>query len=331
LGSTNYAVRGWLAKRGHISVAKGENIAYPSPAMFSLKQLVADNLPSAKPELWADVGGSLWRRFEAWVNTSVDPTWPQRPLITTIAPERLLLEVIPTDVIGKPIARFGVYELATSHLVRDYLVPGDVFVDVGANIGYFSVIAGAAVGHSGAVYAFEPSPRIRARLERNVALNAMHQITVHPEAVTANPGVVRLVEPQGAGNDGLAYVDRNGGEAGVEVRGVRLDELPEFSDRSPALIKVDVEGGEPEVFRGATALLNRSDAPSIIFESFELARDAAMLRDFGYQVLQPAMQGGRVRLTRDLEAPRYRRWEAPNFLAVKSERGRQFAEARLVR
>jgi hypothetical protein len=77
-------------------------------------------------------------------------------------------------------------------------------------------------------------------------------------------------------------------------------------------------------------LLNRSDAPSIIFESFELARDAAMLREHGYQVLKTTMLGGSVRLTRDLEAPRYRRWEAPNFLAVKSERGRKFAEARVI-
>jgi len=298
--------------------------------MFSLKRLVANNLPSAKPELWADVGGTLWRRFEALVNTSLDPTWPKRPLIATIAPEGLLLEVIPSDVIGMPIARFGVYEFATSHLVRAYLLPGDVFVDVGANIGYYSVIAGAAVGRAGAVYAFEPSARIRARLERNVELNQMPQITVRPEAVAANAGVVRLIEPQGTGNDGLAYVDMNGGSAGVEVRAVRLDQLPDFFDRAPALIKVDVEGGEPEVFRGAAALLNRSDAPSIIFESFELARDAALLRDYGYQVLQPTMQNGLVGLTRDLEAPRYRRWEAPNFLAVKSERGRKFADARAV-
>jgi FkbM family methyltransferase len=298
--------------------------------MLSLKRLVADNLPAAKPELWADVSGTLWRRFEAWVNTTVDPGWPKRPFITTIAPDRLLLEVIPADVIGLPIARFGVYEFAVSQLVRQYLAPGDVFVDIGANIGYYSVIAGAVVGRSGAVYAFEPSARIRARLERNVQLNEMRQITVRAEAVTAQSGVVRLVEPQGGGNDGLAYVETNGGNAGVEVRAVRLDELPEFSKRCPQLLKVDVEGGEPEVFRGATSLLDRSDAPSIIFESFEIARDAAILRSHGYEVLQPSLQSGSVRLLRDLKAPRYRRWEAPNFLAVKSQRGREFAEARVV-
>ena len=296
--------------------------------MFSFKRLVAENLPSSKPELWADVGGTLWRRFEAWVNTNVDPSWPKRPFITTIAPDGLMLEVVPSDVIGKPIARFGVYEFAVSQLVREYLKPGDVFVDVGANIGYYSIIAGAVVGQSGTVHAFEPSASVRTRLERNVQLNLMRQIIVRPEAVAATSGTVRLIEPQGTENDGLAYVQTNGGDQGVEVRAVRLDELPEFSERSPQLIKVDVEGGEPEVFRGASALLDRGDAPSIIFESFEITRDAAILRSHGYQLLQPTLRSGVVRLTRDLQAPRYRHWEAPNFLAVKSERGRQFAEAR---
>jgi len=125
-------------------------------------------------------------------------------------------------------------------------------------------------------------------------------------------------------------VEVNGGDAGVEVPAVRLDELPEFSERSPQLIKVDVEGGEPEVFRGATALLGRSDAPSILFESFEIARDASILRGQGYQVLQPVLQNRLVRLTRDLNAPRYRHWEAPNYLAVKSERGRAFVDTRVI-
>lgn len=298
--------------------------------MFFLNRLIAENLPSAKPELWADVGGVLWRRFEAWVNTTVDPTWPKRPFITTIAPERLLLEVIPSDVIGMPIARFGVYEFAVSSLVRQYLKAGDVFVDVGANIGYYSVIAAAAVGPSGAVHAFEPSARVRARLKRNVEVNELRQITVHPEAVGAQGGTVRLVEPEGVGNDGLGHVKATGNE-GTEVRAVRLDELPEFSNACPHLIKVDVEGGEPEVFRGAAGLLERGDAPSIVFESFEIARDAAVLREYGYQVVQPAMHKGSVGLTRDLGAPRYRQWEAPNFLAVKSKRGLAFVEAHVVR
>lgn len=295
--------------------------------MFPLPRLVRENAPNAKPELWANVGGAVWRRLAAWMNTRVDPDWPKRPFITTIEPERLLIEVIPSDVIGMPIMRTGVYEFAASKLVREYLTAGDVFVDVGANIGYYTIIAGRAVGRSGLVHAFEPSPRIRARLERNVKLNGMAQVTLHAEAVTAQSGTVHLVEPMDKGNDGLAFVDTSGESKGIEVRSVRLDELSELRDRPPALLKVDVEGGEPEVFRGASGLLNEADAPSILFESFELERDTDILRSFGYRVFQPVLRNGHVQLSADLSAPRYRTWEAPNFLAVKSARGEHFAKS----
>jgi len=307
-------------------VAKRKNIAY-SRRMFPLEQLVRDNVPSAKPELWASVSGAVWRRLAAWVNTRVDPEWPKRPFITTIEPERLLLEVIPNDVIGKPITRLGVYEFAASKLVREYLKAGDVFVDIGANIGYYTVIAGKAVGAAGRVYAFEPSPRIRARLERNVRLNGMAHVQVRGEAVTAQSGVVTLVEPQGLGNDGLAFVDLSGAHGGVEVCSIRLDDFSELTESKPALLKIDVEGGEPAVFEGASRFFGGADAPSILFESFEIARDAAILHAHGYQVFQPLLRNGVVRLTSDLQAPRYRRWEAPNFLAVKSDRGKHFAQS----
>ena len=186
------------------------------------------------------------------------------------------------------------------------------------------------MGPSGAVYAFEPSARIRVRLERNVELNEMRQINVRSEAVTCKSGVVRFVETPDVANDGLGYVQTSEQNTGVEVRSVSLDEVSEFSERTPTLIKVDVEGGEPEVYRGARALLERADAPSIIFESFHIDRDAAILREHGYHVLQPALRNGSVRLTRDLQAPPYRRWEAPNFLAVKSARGQEFVAARVV-
>lgn len=296
-----------------------------SPAMFSLRRLVVENTPTTKPELWADVSGVLWRRLSAWVNTRVDPAWPKTPLIARLAGNGLMLEVVPGDVIGMPIAQFGVYEFGVSSIVREYLSAGDTFVDVGANIGYYTVLSAGIVGRGGKVFAFEPSASVRARLLRNVELNRLTQVEVRAEAVTAESGVVHLVESADSNNDGLGFVDTQSKD-GVEVRAVRLDELAELRDRPVALMKVDVEGGEPEVFRGATDLLRTSDAPSIIFESFKLERDAAILRDLGYQIFQPMLANGAIALTSNLDAPPYRAWEAPNFLAVKSPRGLRFAE-----
>jgi FkbM family methyltransferase len=296
--------------------------------MPSLQRLILNNMPDSKPELWMNLPGAMWRRVSAWVNTKLDPNWPNQPLLARIGADGLLLEVIPSDVIGAPIALFGVYEFAVTHLLRKYLEPGDVFVDVGANVGYYSVLAGGVVGRTGRVFAFEPNPRVRARLERNVALNSMAGfVEVRPQAASVSDGMVHLVEPDSPSNDGLAFVDTRADAAGIEVQAVRLDGVPDLLGRRPTLLKVDVEGGEPDVFRGASGLLRSADAPSVLFESFELARDSAILRDFGYQIYQPVLSRGFVGLSRDLSLARYRSWEAPNFLAVKSPRGLRFAQA----
>jgi FkbM family methyltransferase len=300
-------------------------------AMLSPSRLITENRPSAKPELWANLPNVLRRRVTAWINDRFDPYWSSRPFISTIEPEKLLLEVIPGDVVGKSMVYFGVYEYALSTLLRAFLKPGATFVDVGANIGYYTVLAASLVGSGGRVYAFEPSPRVRRRLERNVELNQLAQVRIRSEALTREAGMVRLIEPEGRNNDGLAYVDKAGGTDGVEVRAMRLDDDPELAARVPDLIKVDVEGGEPDVFAGAERILSANQAPSVFFESFELARDAGILRAYGYDVFQPAWQDGAVRLTDDLRLPAYRRWEAPNFVAVKSEPGRALVEQLRVR
>lgn len=296
--------------------------------MLNFKRFLEQNRPDAKPEFWAQPGSVARRRLSGWINRRLDPAWPTRPYITSIYPEGLLLEVIPSDVIGKPITQFGTYEYAVSALLRAYLQPGDVFVDVGANIGYFSVIAASRVGASGAVYAFEPNPRIRARLERNVSLNGAEQIYVRAEAVSDAPGTLRLVEPEASGNDGLSRVERSA-TSGVAVTAVRLDAVPELRARPPALVKVDVEGHELEVFGGARGLFEAADAPALIFEAFDIAPYARVLEAAGYRIYQPHLVRGAICLTPDLNAPPYRRWEAPNFFAVKSVRGRGFAEGRL--
>jgi len=294
--------------------------------MPSLRGFVLNNRPSVKPELWRNFGGVAIRRLNAWLNARLDSAWSERPFIATLEPEQLLLEVIPGEVIGQPIVYFGVYEYATSGLMRQFLKSGDVFVDVGANIGYYSVLAAHLVGPEGSVHAFEPSARIRSRLCRNVSLNRFTQIFVRPQAVGSRAGVVQLVEPEGNVNDGLAYVDKRGECRGVDVEAIRLDDLEEFTARPPALIKVDVEGGEPDVFAGAARILSDPEGPVVFFESFELTRDARTLRDFGYEVFRPALHDGQLRLTSNLSAPGYRAWEAPNFVAVKGARGREFAK-----
>jgi FkbM family methyltransferase len=293
--------------------------------MLQPLKFVRNNLPSTKPELWRNAPLALRRRLLAWISSTVDPRWAWRPCLVTVEPEGLLMEVLPDETMSRSILYYGVYEYAPSELVRAYLAPGDTFVDVGANMGYYSLLAAARVGGSGRVLAFEPSARVRARLERSVSLNGFTHVAVRSEAVGEVNGHVTLVEP-GSDNHGLAFVQKEGGvDVGARVRSVTLDDVLGAGKPTPALIKVDVEGGESEVFRGASRLLASPEGPAILFESFKLAHDRVLLERHGYEVLAPSLERGRFCLRPLSTSPdAYRTWEAPNYFAAKGERGRAF-------
>jgi FkbM family methyltransferase len=162
---------------------------------------------------------------------------------------------------------FGLYELDTARVLRRLLRAGDTFVDGGANIGYFTLIAAKAVGPRGRVHAFEPQPEIRARLAEHVAANGVGEVvTIHPVALSDRPGRVPLhtfTDP--AANHGLTtmFAPASAGTRSVEVEAVRLDDyLPGIA---PRLIKLDIEGAEPLAIAGMSETLRRR-RPAVIVE-----------------------------------------------------------------
>jgi len=147
--------------------------------------------------------------------------------------------------------------------VRRYLRPGDCFVDVGANIGVYSLLAASVVGDKGCVHAFEPSPTAAARLRENVSLNRLANVEVHKVAVGALEGQIQFA----TGTDVTDHVaptselDEGGSEPGViHVESTRLDTA--LAGVKVALVKIDIEGAELDAFRGAEALL-RSRNPAV--------------------------------------------------------------------
>lgn len=149
----------------------------------------------------------------------------------------------------------------TERFFRRYLKPGDVAVDVGANIGLYTLVCAVCVGKSGRVYAVEPSPRVFGYLQKNVALNPHRRhIQLFNCALGESDGVVRFSDESQDDRNGI---DDSGAQE-VPVR--RLDALP-ISEASIALLKVDVEGYEKYVLDGATALLPRVQC--IFIETWE--------------------------------------------------------------
>jgi len=147
--------------------------------------------------------------------------------------------------------------------LRTRLQPGDVVVDIGANVGDYTSVAASLVGGTGHVYAVEPGPDNAALL--NDRFRAHGNVTVIPAAVVDHTGTVPLFLDR---RDGRRHslASGNVGKAGgsVEVRGISLDEV--FSRLSRLkVIKIDAQGAEHQILRGAQTVL-RALKPTLILE-----------------------------------------------------------------
>jgi FkbM family methyltransferase len=155
---------------------------------------------------------------------------------------------------------------ALAPILEACLGPGDVFFDVGANIGVYSAWAARLVGAGGEVHGFEPIPATRARFESLIAMNRLENVRVVPTAIGEEPGeTVLWVMPGASGNtSGLRRSEDS------EPLTVKLDTLDGYvaatGCRTPALLKIDVEGFELSVLRGARELMRGSAAPAVVFE-----------------------------------------------------------------
>jgi FkbM family methyltransferase len=171
-------------------------------------------------------------------------------------------------VIGLNVVR-GRYEEQEIDFARRVLRPGDTAVDAGAHIGFFTVQMAAAVGATGHVYAFEPFDGNADLLERSVAENRFeNRVTVQRAAVGAAAGSATLTFPVETLNSGGAYLlrDATAPLAGNRKKEVPLVALDALDIRRPVrFIKMDVEGAEPQVLRGAARILEK-DRPVILSE-----------------------------------------------------------------
>jgi FkbM family methyltransferase len=178
---------------------------------------------------------------------------------------------------GSYIGRFldyrGIYEEGVIRKLASLLSPGMGFVDVGANIGLHCLVAAHKVGASGRVLALEPQRLVYERLKANIVLNGLSQVTALNIAVGVTESELTLYQLSDA-NDGLATLaltadERSSSHETVHV--VRLDSLINsvFGDALPDVIKIDVEGAELEVLRGATNAFTRSQPNYVFVECIE--------------------------------------------------------------
>jgi FkbM family methyltransferase len=206
-----------------------------------------------------------------------------------------------------PTYNLGVYEYHLQEAISRMLSParrrngsgpGAVFYDLGANEGFFTVIATQMVGPGGQVVAFEPHPQFADYIRRNLKINNLHSslVVFHQKAVGDVEGVAQLIiqglcmshlsSAQELLSHSWAETQPRYVQSGqtCEVELTTLDAVADRHGRPPDLVKIDVEGAEVAVLRGAAGLL-KADPPAILCE-FHSPETAALggeiLRKYGY-------------------------------------------------
>lgn len=210
-------------------------------------------------------------------------------------PWNLTIHACPAEVISRSIATQGVYDLTVTEAIMRLADPGDNALDIGANIGYMSLVLARSVGPQGRVVSFEPSPNVLPLLRTNVNLWESHRIApieIRTIALSDTDGEGHLGWPAGSDcNWGLASLEVHEGGIPVNIR--RLDSL---SLGRVDIMKVDVEGHEAPVFSGAQNLLGHRLIRDILFEEHQPfpAPSHQVLLDHGYRI---------YRLTRSIGRP----------------------------
>jgi len=303
-------------------------------AMSSWIQRVRDvarrNRPSRKPQLWEDPWLSLRRRLAFEVNRRTRADWLDSTHVIPLsgagfangggAP--LSLAVVPREMMNQSLFLYGSFEIAETRLIQSLLRPGMTFLDIGANIGYYTVIGARLVGPSGKVHCFEPHPEIRARLQDNIARNGFQNVVVHGEAVAENSGTVSFFVSAYDENQGVSSIlPGSGRRESQPVPSVSLDDfVAGLGPGGVDLIKMDIEGAEVQVISGGQRTLSANDAPAIIFEAANLEPVARALSAFGYRIKRHHYTLARGLELLDPDAAFdniFGEYEAPNYLAAK--------------
>jgi FkbM family methyltransferase len=228
----------------------------------------------------------------------------------------------PTKTIGRSILTTGVYDIAVSELMARLIGAGDTVIDAGANIGYMTLLASVVAGPGGNVLAFEPHPDLFRIMQQNVtaARNwlCIANTQLDNSALGDWRGTADLLLPADFdSNDGVARIAPTTNPAGcsMSVTMKTLDDV--LGNETAAVLKLDVEGFEPQVLRGAVRALQERRIQHIIFEEhdIEASEVVPVLRAGGFQVYSLGWSIHGIVLSPVETGSLAAEYEAPNFVA----------------
>ena len=165
----------------------------------------------------------------------------------------------------------GVYGELDTKIIREEIHEGDIVIDVGANIGYYTLIFAQLVGRSGkviaVVFAFEPEPKNFEILKKNIKINNYQNIIAEQKIVSDKSGIVKLFIAE-HGIVGHRINQQKSSQKFIEVESIILDNyIKKLNlDNKINFIKIDVEGSEPKVLEGTKEIIQKSNQLKIFTE-----------------------------------------------------------------
>jgi FkbM family methyltransferase len=220
------------------------------------------------------------------------------------------------DFVDRQIYASNDWDSDVGHIISNLLRPGDTFLDVGANIGYFSILASRIVGEHGLVVALEPNPVVFTRFLENIKMNKIE--TIEPICLGASnqPGSAPLFL-EGKGHTGAGSLMKS--PISTDQTIIKLDSLDHiFASRNlptPNLIKIDVEGAEVLALEGMRNILAQSDAPPLLVEvsewgltemGYSIPELVGLLEEFGYTMQRIS----RIRTSKWSKAKSFEQYDA---------------------
>ncbi|MFY9351944.1 MAG: FkbM family methyltransferase [Sphingobium sp.] len=230
---------------------------------------------------------------------------------------RYKMYVDPSDyAISVHLMMDGYWELGLSEEIARTVKPGMVVADVGANLGYFTLLMADLVGSSGKVLSFEPNPQVAGLLRRSLHANGFEPIVSHePDPLGADDGwpVTLYANPDQAGGAFVSIVPHQGYGLAVPLSTRRLDQHPDAM--RVAFVKIDAEGSEPAIWEGMAGMLAGDALRTVAMEwaGCRYPDPAAFLNRLlapGFSLARIHMTKGVVPATREalLAAPAEEEW-----------------------
>jgi FkbM family methyltransferase len=163
------------------------------------------------------------------------------------------------------LATREVYEPFETALFKKELKVGQTVLDIGANIGYYTLIAAKLVGPRGKVYAFEPDPDNFVLLKKNVETNGYTNVVLVNQAVSDKTRTAKLFLNKTNKGDHRLY-DSKDGRPSISVQTVKLDDFFKKLDKKIHFIKMDIQGSEARALNGMKALIRRNSSLGLVTE-----------------------------------------------------------------